>query len=418
MFVVLQLLFIVLMLLYSRGKNNCLKLLVAIFIMSFFLQFFVGSEIKQESLRTIFNVCFINISIFQIFSAWGGARFSSISNGVKGWAFFMRPYLRIVLSFNVILNILLIIIVYTFMPNIAELKAAQGYHELYDSIPFFSTAFRYSYFTQNLGFIAFPYVFFYLSRNQKKKALEYILYSSSSLLCGFAFYSRAMIVTWVLVLVLLYFLVKGTISNALNRQINKYAKLSISMLSILFIIITTVRFTAMDYYADRIPKASIIKDPVLYSLVDYASCGYPNGLNLMDTYEESKNLEGEEIMQLSYQALAFFGYIKWDTDTSREKKEHSYGDLLVMFKGYTCNMVYNFGYILTFLIGCLYYFYVKKILSFRKISMENCMVLVLLLIIPATAIFYCSFGAIITPAVFLLLFAFVHKILYISLNIK
>ena len=417
MFAIVQILFFILMWGYVRNRNTCLVFLFGLFFISFVLQFLVGSEIKQDSIITVLNVCFINISIFQIFSAWGDAKISYVHNGKNGWAFFMKPYLRMVLSFNIILNILLIIIVYTFMPNIAELKAAQGYRELYDSIPFFSTAFRYSYFTQNLGFIAFPYVFYHLSRNEKKKSIEYLLYSLSSLLCGFAFYSRAMMVTWVLVLILYYFLVKGAIADTLNRKIYKYARISILILSSLFVIITVIRFTAMDYYADRIPKSSLIKDPVLYSLVDYASCGYPNGLNLMDTYEEQKNLKGEEILQLSYQALAFFGYIKWDADSSLEKKERSYGDsLVVMFKGYTCNMVYNFGYILTFLIGCLYYFYVRRVLSYKKVSIENCMILVLLLIIPATAIFYCSYGAIITPAIFLMIFVFVHKILYISLK--
>lgn len=175
MFGVLQLILFLFILYYIKGKNTCLRLLVTIFIISFFLQFFVGSKIENDSIVTVLNVFFINISIFQIFSAWGDAKISYVYDDINGWANFMKPFLRVVLSFNIVLNIVLIIIVYTFMPNIAELKAAHGYRELYDSIPFFSTAFRYSYFTQNLGFIAFPYVFYHLSRNEKKKSIEYLL---------------------------------------------------------------------------------------------------------------------------------------------------------------------------------------------------------------------------------------------------
>ena len=412
MFVIVQLISFILMFYLARNANKCLKILISIFVFSFCLQFLVGSEIWKDSSVTFLNVVFINICLLQIFLPWGKARISGVYYNSKGWGFFMEPFLCTILFFNVLINLVLMVIIYTFMPNIAELKAAQGYHELYDSIPYFSIAFRYSYFTQNLGFLAFPYVFYYLSRKNKKMAAKFLLYSSSSLLCGFAFYSRAMMVTWVLVLILYYYLVKDTISVSVNRKIKKYAKYSMMILASFFLIISVVRFTAMDYYADRIPKSSMIKDPVIYSLVDYASCGYPNGLNLMDTYDERKNLKGEEIMQLSYQALAFFGYIKWNADISKEKKARSFGDLLVVFKGYTCSMVYNVGYIWTFIIGVFYYLYVNRALSRKIVSIESSMILVLLLIVPATAIFYCSYGAILTPMFFLMFFAITHKLIF------
>ena len=152
------------------------------------------------------------------------------------------------------LNSSILIIILIFIPDISYFKAAGGFVDLYEQIPYFANMFRYAFISQNLGYLAIP----------------------------ISFYSRAQIFTFILVFIIYFFLVKKTLP--LNFQRKTYSilkKVSFLMIS-LFLTITFVRFSAMDYYGDRIPEESIIKDPIVFSLFDYASQGYSNGLNQLE----------------------------------------------------------------------------------------------------------------------------------------
>ena len=102
--------------------------------------------------------------------------------------------------------------------------------------------------------------------------------------------------------------------------------------------------------------------------------------------------------------LDFFGVIEWDGKKADENIEKAYNYDGGAFRGYTAQMVYNFGYIITVLISIIYYFIVKKyVRSKMNISMEKLFVLILLLIIPLVSIFYSGFGGLYFPFLFLFL---------------
>jgi hypothetical protein len=154
----------------------------------------------------------------------------------------------------------------------------------------------------------------------------------------------------------------------------------------------------MDYYGDRIPQNSIIKDPIIYSLFDYASQSYSNGLYQLEVYTEDKSLKGEQFFRDIYQILNFFGIVNWDVKESQELIDKAYDYDGGAFNGYTTPLVFNFGYILTLLISLCYFIVVKIRLQNKQVkSLKSMFLLILLLFIPTVSIFYTGYAILLFP---------------------
>jgi hypothetical protein len=159
----------------------------------------------------------------------------------------------------------------------------------------------------------------------------------------------------------------------------------------------------MDYYGDRIPQSSIIKDPIIYSLFDYASQSYSNGLYQLERYSKDKSLNGEQFLRDAYQILNFFGLVNWDVKKSQELIDIAYDYDGGAFNGYTAPLVFNFGYFSTFLISLTYFFTTKNNLNNKRIlSLNKMFYLILLLFIPTVSIFYTGYAIILFPFLFLI----------------
>lgn len=382
--------------------KSCYFLLLILQIFSFSLQFLVGYFPDTYSLKAAFNIFFVGVNISLTILPWSYGSIQSVFINKVNYVLFFEKNLNVVLFFNLLINVLILTIVLIFIPDIASFKAEESFHDLYDNIPYFANVFRYAYVSQNLGVLSIPFFFYHLSSKKYSKSIKSLVLSSSSLISGFAFYSRAQILTYILILIAYYLLIMRSLSQELQNKVWKFIKISIYLIAAIFLVITVVRFTAMSYYADRIPPNSIIKDPVFYSLVDYSSQGYPNGLELLDDYTPDRNLKGQDIFRTVNQFLGFFGLISWDSDETNEKIAKAYDYDGGAFRGYTCQMVYNFGYTITILISFAFYIYVKKKL-FNKcsISIETLCILAVLLILPLVSIFYCGFALMFFPIIFI-----------------
>jgi oligosaccharide repeat unit polymerase len=403
--------FFVLFSLYT--KNKVYLFLILIQVVSYFTQFLVGRSINHYSFNTILNIFFVNLNLFLIIVPWRYSKFSFSRVSENKEFIIFKSVLYKVLTLNLLLNLIILVIILIYIPDIASFKTEQSFRNLYEQIPYFSTIFRYAYVSQNLGYLAIPIFFYHLSRSEEGESLKALILSCSSLVSGFAFYSRAQIFTFVLVFVIYWFLVKKTVPIALQIVTTKVIKYTAIIVATLFIIITIVRFAAMDYYSERIPENSIIKNPILYSLFDYASQGYPNGIKQLQDYSANKNLEGEQFFRDFYQIFNFIGVMNWDADESQEKINKAYDYDGGAFNGYTCLLVFNFGYIMTFFISLTYFLVVYMQLKGRTtVSIESLFVLILLLITPVISIFYSAYSLMIIPLLFLVfvkLFTFLAK---------
>ena len=406
----LEILLILGFLMLYKKKAKCFLLLVLLQGISYSMQFLIDNTCIYNSGKTFFNACFVNLNLFLIIMPWNYCRLKNVYIEKANYFYFFKKCLYWVLSINFVINVLKLIFVLVYIPDIVSYKTEHSYRNLYDSIPFAGIFFRYASTTQALGYLAIPVVFYYLGRKEYSKSKWALILSTSSLIAGFASYSRAQISTFVLIYLASFLLLKNTLPINLQRRVESIFKKIVLIIGGGFLLITVIRFSAMDYYGDRISKGSIIKDPVLYSIVNYTSQGYPNGLNLLENYSDDKNLKGEQVFYPIYQCLAFFSIISWDSETSREKISKTYGYDGGAFHGYTCDIVYNFGYILTLLISFTFFLYVRYQLYYKiSISLEKSFVLILLLSIPVVSIFYNGIGEVWFSFVFL----FIIKILYV-----
>ncbi|WP_299125654.1 O-antigen polymerase [uncultured Tenacibaculum sp.] len=395
-------LFVSFFLMYKKYKKAYLSLIFLQFV-SLFLQPFVGNSTEFDSTKTLLNIIFVNLNLFLIIAPWSYSSFSVVWIEDNNYFLFFKKMLYRVLRLNLVLNVFVLVIVLIYIPDIAAFKAQQAFKDLYESIPYFANIFRYAFVSQNLGYVAIPIFFLHLSRGEYKKSKIALLYASSSLLSGFAFYSRAQIFTFVLIFFIYFFLIKNTLPLFLQRKIGVILKRVSVIIVSLFLLITVVRFSAMDYYSDRIPKNSIIQNPIIYNIVDYASQGYSNGINQLEVYSEEKNLGGEQLFRDVYQILNFVGLKKWDSKESQAMIDKAYNYDGGAFNGYTCYLVFNTGYFITMLISFVFYLVIKfKLKGKRKIPITSLYGIVLLLIIPVVSIFYCGYSLLYFPFLFLL----------------
>jgi len=378
------------------------------------MQFLVGRSFEYKSLKTLFNVCFICINIFLIIKPWSHACISSVDNLSLHFLYHFKKTLYFVLFINLILNSIILILVLIYLPDIASFKAESAYLNLYDQIPYFANIFRYAYTTQHTGYLGIPIFYFYLGTLKRKEAFIAFLFSSSSLLSGFAFYSRAQIFTYTVLFIIYFFLIKKTLPNFITLKVSRFIKYSSITIAVLFLSITYIRFSAMDYYGDRIPNKSIVQDPIVYSLFDYASQSYSNGLYQLDIFTTDKSLGGEQFFRDIYQILNFFGFVHWDAKDSQEVIDRAYDYDGGAFNGYTTPLVFNFGYIFSFLISFSYFLYTKSLLKKKaSISLDVLFLLILLLIIPTVSIFYNGYTLLYFPLLLFVFSKFTYKLKYI-----
>ena len=218
--ILVQIIFIICLIVNCRKNSYCLRMLIFIQAISFFMQFLVGHHSNYNTIWTLINSCFTVINLSLLFLPWNDSTENAFIIHNPRFIHNIKKILTLILSANLFINIILFIIILIFIPDIAHFKAAKGYEELYESIPYFSMFFRYSYVTQNMGFISFPLVFFYLNQKDKKNTKKWFILSLSSLASGLAFYSRAMILTYVLLFLTYYLCIYKSIDIKIRKELN------------------------------------------------------------------------------------------------------------------------------------------------------------------------------------------------------
>lgn len=404
------------LLFFQKRYNSCYTLLVLMQIASIGMGGFVGHYIQFDTLKTFFNICFVFVNIYLIVSPWRFARFEEIIINNRSSYYLTEKILDYTLRIVLIVNIIVFVAVLLFVPDIAQFKNELGFKELYDSLPYFSSIFRICAMTQYLGYFALPICTYYLQVGDKKKCIRFFILSLSSLVGALALYSRAGMVTFTLTSLSYLLLVLSVFDSKLQKRIKKYIKIGTVAIAAIFLTITVIRFSAMPWYEDRIPKDSMIQDPIAYNIFDYASQGFTNGINQLEVHSNADVLNGEGSLYLFYQTLAYFHIINWSSESAQERWAKAYDKNGLIgendpgaFHGYTCRLVKDFGYLLTLLICVLYYGFIRRKMKHRNIDLISLFFIILLLIQPCVSIFYATYGEILFPYLFMALMLFLGR---------
>lgn len=417
-------LLLILLLLLQGWRNRGYLVLVMLLTSSFAMAFFVGNNIQFLSLFTIFNLLFVIINLYLIVSPWRFANFNSIQVNPSQLIALTR-ILSIILTGTLFVNFIIFCIVLVFIPDISQFKNEKAFLTLYESVPYFSIVFRYTATSQYLGYLAIPISSYYLHVNDNKKAFKFFILSLSSILSALALYSRAGILTFVITSASFYLLTSSLYPYYVLRKLYKYLKWALVFISLVFAVITVDRFSAMSYYGDRIPQESLIKDPILYNVFDYASQGFPNGINQLELRESKDIMYGETTLYNINQILAYFGIISWSSDRALEKFQKLWEKQGLdekndagAFHGYTATMINDFGYSVTLITSILYFLYVSRKCASNIITLDSIVTLLFLLIQPCIAIFYQSYGELIFPLLFYYTVSRMSYFKLLSVNIK
>lgn len=397
------------MLYFIRRDNKLYQLLVFIHLGSFLSQFLIGRNCPFNTITTYLNIVFLSFNMFLVLQPWSKIDIKSIHTSplfVKRIESFLYPLLYC----NWFMSVFIGVVVYVFMPDIREFKAAKNYVQLYDTIPGFALLFRTASVIWNFGMLAIPLVFYYASKGITTKAIKAGVLSLSTLVYSFANYSRAGIVSYTLSFVAYYFLLSSSLSDPFKVKFNKILKRTSVFLIAGFLIMTFIRFTSMTYYGDRIPKNSIIKDPIVYSIVDYISQSNENGLYCMELYKSENCLNGESFFYTPILILSTFNIIQgWDFAEFMERADKAYSDIYIMFNGYVASCVCDFGYWNTIFINLFVFIYLTYVLRRKSISLSTCLYLLLLLQLPLNSIYYNALSSTIIPYLFVLVLSFLYN---------
>lgn len=376
------------------------------------MHIFVANTIDYASAKTFFNIFFVNACLLFIIYPWGYGRIKDILVNDSSFFIFYKKNLYHILKLNLFVFILIAVIVWVFIPDIVALKRDKAFNDLYVQIPYFSFFYRYASITKYLGLLALPFFAYYLKKDELKEARKALLLSFSVFIIGVATYNRAVMITYITLCVSVYLFIKSNIPLYREKTIGKYLKRVLFIVVFFLAFITIGRFSSssMDYYRDQIPPKSLIKNPSVYSLFNYASQGYVNGINFLELYDGENKIWGRGVTYDFMQMLAFFNLVEWDhgdyfviTDRAYNIKGLSENNKSDNFHGYTADMVVNFGYILTFLLSLLYFMYVRNTLRKQKTSFMRMSILVLLMVIPLNSIFYMSYNMLLFPLLFIII---------------
>ena len=409
----------VLCLMLSPVRNKSVALLWTLQFLTLFLSPLVANHVIFSSVWTAFNIFFCFVNLYLITAPWGYAQFQELL--IRRWNFFLfyKRVLYIVLSVTILINLVVWVVVMIFIPDISHFKASLGYTELYDSVPYFGLLFRYASVTRYIGLMAMPIAMYYVSVGKNKEAIKAAIMSSATLIAALAFYSRAQIFVYTLLWVCLYMFSRSILDMPKRMQLDKYLKTFAFSILAVFMIITYSRFTAMDYYGDRIPKESVIKNPIMYSIIDYSTKGFINGINQLEVHDSSDVLKGEQTYYDLFMVLSYFHFIPWTTDAAAYRAARAYdknglneGNDSGTFHGYTCRMVKDYGYVLTVLIDLLFFFYVRnKTRGRKKMNLTDLTVLLFLMVQSINSFFYSTYSTVIFPLLFYIGIRFIYILL-------
>ena len=412
MYYILRILFLLFLFFYGRDKSTLFKMLVALQVISFMAEWLIDAyKVETDDLLTYFYVLLSELMLLLVMAPWAKVKIKGIFIKERRFQRLFEKVLIPTLLGIFLMNLVLAVIIMYMIPDVSDYKLKDGWKDLYESIPMFALMNRVSYITQYMGYFAIPISFYYFSIDNNKRGRLFLFLSTSSLMAGIAAYSRAQMLVYGLCVVANFFLCQKVFSEEKRNVIKKYTYRAVLILSVIFLYTTINRFSSdnMAYYGDRIPKTSKIQDPIVYSFMDYLGQGFPNGTNLLVKYSPDKNFKGQGTFFFPLLFLDYFGIIHWDAVAAEENRDKVYGYDGGAFHGYTCSVVYDFGFILTLLLGLVYYSYVKrKVSKSSRITMSTALLLAYIVIEPTVSIFYSSIGIYVFPA----LFYFVVRFLY------
>lgn len=309
-------------------------------------------------------------------------------------------------SFLLVILVITSVVVLLFVDNISEFKYTENvaFEFYYNMLPINIKFYLFAIHFYTFGYFLIILHFHFLLLKDYKKAFYCFITSLIIVFYGLTFFSRWTIIHYVLLYLCFFFVFYKGLDSQIRHKVKIWAGSLGIICMILFVAISVNRFSNNEMYDDEfIPNESMIKEPVIFSHVDYLGQSYNNGLTILSNYKHT-TMRGQNSIKPVLEIFSHFGFINFDSDALYWKRRELLDDNYYTFTGLVSSMVYDFGYVFTFILSILYNLLVNRLLNIRNssITLNNCLWLILLIQIPLFSIFYSFIGGIVVPILFLI----------------
>lgn len=399
-------------------KNRSVAvLLVFIQLLSVGGSFFLGRELKIDTLDDYGILLLTALLLFQIVFPWKDYRdvkriFVENEKKIK----LLTKVLIALSSISFIILLFTTILVQSSVSDINDYKYGEGVQQDFINrfFPFPLIFLSIAIIFSNFAHFLLPLHFYYLSVKKYKLSLVCFILSLNIVLLGMTYFSRAVVIHYVFLYIGMLFLLYGIFTDKIKRNI-KIIGIFVGVLATLYFLDVSVRRFEEDAdlarkYGKTIPVGAITQNPLVFSYLDYLSQGYLNGFEVMQLYR-GEGFDGA----ITFEKLSIMMTSEYETYLRLKKRQrlwpyhYSYS-----FTGYPAYSLYDYGIFGSVILGFIYYFFVWRMRPKRQtLSMRNLFWIVLLIQIPLISIFYSEVGGLII-ALILALFIWI----FLKFNLK
>ncbi len=386
-------LFILFIFLFFLSKQNGLSIasaIIGIYIISLVVMFFLSPSVFMCFNLGIFDLLYLSIFYALLVLPWRYMKISSpvdlqISNGdLRLYSIYKKLGF-----FCLIINLVIFIVLQSVVTDYSAFKNESETVDYlkYIPIPHILSLFV-SWFSRSYLFIL-PFHFFFLKENNVKEAIITLVLSGNYILVGLAGFSRSSTVSYFIIysILLLYF--HKSIDKSTILKYSKYFIIAVVGLSTAFYGITMNRFAGEKEYVVNafIHQDGLISDPLLNSQASYLSQWYAKTVKWLPQYSTTELTYGVRSLPLLFFILQKIG-LSNANDLFLINIEKQFGSSDAgAFMGVCTNLIFDIGFLFTFMFALLYNKIVKKRATSNSSSILSFLPIVILLEIPATGIF-------------------------------
>ncbi|MGX1923782.1 hypothetical protein ACUALS_00925 [Vibrio sp. NH-7] len=231
-----------------------------------------------------------------------------------------------------------------------------------------------------LGYLALSFHFYLLIKGGPLKLILLTLLVSLNIpLSGMMALSRAFTVVFLLEYLFMFLAFSGSMPDYIRKTMVKYASVFFSLIAFLFFIISYNRFSG-DYGYYNVPHDSVIKDPTLYSTIDYLTQWVHNGVETLVIFDLSSMWYGMSFSSLVNRILSSVGI---DVMSYVDVRYLLVSDYASSFNGLVSTITYDFSPIGVLLFMMLFYLSCRLVApSVNTIKLSSIFLLPYLLCMP------------------------------------
>ena len=361
-------------------KTKSVGLIISILLMiSGIGAILVNCEPKIETMTELLNLMYILLILSILIS--GLSKFKKITKIQANKTIDKVANIIIVLSiFSLSINLYALIYTYSnlFSISFEQFKNTDTGNEFQYTIPISHTLLTIATFITPLSFFLIGLTYYYSSIKKTRKSLLCFILSFNITVQGFTIFSRSWMIINILVL-LVSFLITIRLLNL--KKLLPVFILFISLLVVQNVLVTEINQNRFSNYYVR--PGSYIKEPIAYSVVDYLSMWQQNSITVLSNYYSIESIQfASATNRIGPFLISYFQILGSDNVPASRSQIWPY-PYYYTFNGLVTDLVFDFGYIFTFVLSI---FYRKFCLSISpthgEIKFENYVLLLLLMTAP------------------------------------